>query len=186
MSGAVLTSAAVTVPGYRPRCGPLARALLGVLSPVVPQHLLLAVNDGQQVHRPPPDTHQRRQRAARVVTLEIRPLVAMAQEQLAAVIVVGVLDEDERVAEVGQLEQDLVLDLVELARVDLVVPGPLVERSVAGPTPKAPLASCCPFQAFSCMARLAVWACHPFSPLGGAVLCLPRDCGKRGRLLPIY
>ena len=57
-----------------------------------------------------------------MIALQVGALVAVAQQELAAVVVVGVLDEDERVAEVGQLEQDLVLDLVELARVDLVVP----------------------------------------------------------------
>src|SRR5438045_9738637 len=54
--------------------------------------------------------------------------MSMAEEQLAAVLVVGVSDEDEGVAEVGQLEEHLVLDLLELARVDLVVAAAVVDR----------------------------------------------------------
>src|SRR3954465_3674246 len=63
---------------------------------------------------------------AGVLLVEIGALVAVAQQQLRAVVVVGVLDEDEGLAEVGELEEDLLLHLRELARVDLVVAAALV------------------------------------------------------------
>src|SRR4029079_14847930 len=56
------------------------------------------------------------------------PLVAVAHQQLTTIVVVGILDEDERIAEVRELEQPLVFDLLELARIDLVVARTIVER----------------------------------------------------------
>ena len=43
------------------------------------------------------------QRVARLASVEVDALVDVAQQQLAAVLVVAVLDDDERLAEVGQL-----------------------------------------------------------------------------------
>ena len=57
---------------------------------------------------------------ARVVGAEVDALVIVLEEQLAAVVVVRVLDVDERVARVRELEEELLLDLLELARLDLV------------------------------------------------------------------
>src|SRR4029079_12428166 len=111
--------------------------LLDLFLAVEAEHLLLALDDRQQVDRPPPDAHQRGDRRARVVDLQVGPLVAVPHQQLAAVVVVGVLDEDERVAEVRQREQHLVLDLLELARVDLVVAGAIVQREREEPVPLA-------------------------------------------------
>ena len=48
------------------------------------------------------------------------PKCSWLQVQLAAVPVVAVLDPDDRLAEVGQLEQQPILDLLELAALDLV------------------------------------------------------------------
>src|SRR5262249_18869337 len=57
---------------------------------------------------------------ARVVGAEIEPLVIVAQEELAPVLEVRVLDVDERAAGVRELEEELLLHLLELARLDLV------------------------------------------------------------------
>src|SRR5205807_817859 len=51
---------------------------------------------------------------------QIQPLMIVAQEQLAAVLEVRVLDVDERVARVGQREEQLLLHRLELPRLDLV------------------------------------------------------------------
>src|SRR5437868_197843 len=92
------------------------------------QGLPLGVEHRQQRHGPPPNPIEGRQRGTRMLRVQIDPLVAVVQQQLPAVLVVGVLDEDERLSEVRELVQDLVFDLLEVARVDLVVAGPLVER----------------------------------------------------------
>src|SRR5262245_29669086 len=51
----------------------------------------------------------------------------MTQEQLRAVLEVAILDEHDRLAEVGQALQQLLLHFLELAALDLVVTGALVE-----------------------------------------------------------
>lgn len=58
------------------------------------------------------------QRIARIVHLEVDTLVAVAQVQLAAIIVVAIFDIDERLAKVRQPEQQLLLNFLELARRD--------------------------------------------------------------------
>ena len=67
------------------------------------------------------------ERVARVVHLEVDALVLVLEQQLAAVLEVAVLDVDERLAEVGQPEEQLVLHLLELAALDLPVARALVE-----------------------------------------------------------
>ena len=62
-----------------------------------------------------------------MVELEVDALVLVAQEELAAVVEVAVDDVDERLAEVRQAEQQPLLHLLELARLDLPVARPLVE-----------------------------------------------------------
>ena len=55
-----------------------------------------------------------------VVELQVDPEVLVLEVQLASVAVVAVLDPDDRLAEVGQVEQQPLLDLLELAALDLV------------------------------------------------------------------
>src|SRR5438270_9950316 len=55
------------------------------------------------------------QRVLRVVELQVDPEVLVVQVELAPVAVVAVLDPDDRLAEVGQAEQQPLLDLLELA-----------------------------------------------------------------------
>jgi hypothetical protein len=51
--------------------------------------------------------------------VEVDALVLVAEQELSAVLVVGVFDGDEGVAEVGELGEQLLFDRLELARVDL-------------------------------------------------------------------
>ena len=73
-----------------------------------------------EVDRPRPEAVQVAQRVLGVVELQVDPEVLVLQVQLAAVAVVAVLDPDDRLAEVGQAEQQPLLDLLELAALDLV------------------------------------------------------------------
>ena len=70
--------------------------------------------------RPRPEAVQVAERVLGVVELQVDPEVLVLQVQLAAVPVVAVLDADDRLAEVGQAEQEPLLDLLELAALDLV------------------------------------------------------------------
>ena len=74
-----------------------------------------------------PEFVQVAERVLRVVLFQLDPHVFVEQVQLAAVAVVDVLHVDERAAVVGQAVQKLLLDLLELARGDLVGFVSLVE-----------------------------------------------------------
>src|SRR5688572_12936930 len=80
---------------------------------VVAEHRRLAVDDRAQSDRALPDAHQRAHGRARIVRAQIDSAVPVHHQQLAAVLEVRVLDEDERVALVRQLEQELLLHLLE-------------------------------------------------------------------------
>jgi hypothetical protein len=73
-----------------------------------------------------PDGEQVAERLARLIQLQLDPLVAMSQQQRAAIFEVGVLDLDHGLPEVGHREEQLLLDHLELARLDLVAAGALV------------------------------------------------------------
>ena len=60
------------------------------------------------------------QRILGVVELQVDPEVLVLQVQLAPVPIIPVLHPDDRLAEVGQLEQEAFLDPLELATLDLV------------------------------------------------------------------
>ena len=60
------------------------------------------------------------QRVLGVVELQVDSEVVVVEVKLAAVPVVAVLDPDDRLAEVGQAEEQAFLDLLELAALDLV------------------------------------------------------------------
>src|SRR5262249_10531554 len=60
------------------------------------------------------------QRVLGMVELQVDSEMVMVQVKLAAVPVVAVLDPDDRLAEVGQTEQQAILDLLELTALDLV------------------------------------------------------------------
>ena len=97
---------------------------------------LLGLDQGEEVHGPLPHAHEALHDLARIVGTEIDALVIVAEQELAAVVVVRVLDVDERVAGVRELEEELLLHLLELARLDLVAlvsvrPGEAEELLVA-------------------------------------------------------
>src|SRR5262249_32575387 len=72
------------------------------------------------VHGALPEPHEASHDLLRVILPQVHPLVVVLQEELAAVLEVRVFDVDERTPRVRELEEELVLDLLELARLDLV------------------------------------------------------------------
>src|SRR5438046_1038100 len=85
-----------------------------VVGAVEGEELPFAFHDRRDVHRAPPDAEQRRQRVARLVELQIQAVVLVHHQELAAVLEVAVLNVDERLAEVRELEEELLLDGAEL------------------------------------------------------------------------
>ena len=83
-------------------------------------HGRLLVHDGFDVDGAAPDALQIRQRVAGVVVLQLSPLELVLEIQLAAVFVVAVGHVDERPAVIGEARQQLLLDLLELPRGDVV------------------------------------------------------------------
>ena len=85
---------------------------------------------GRDGDRALPHADQRGQRLARVVGAQIDAVVLVLEQELAAVSVVRVDDVDERIAEVRELEEQLLLHLLELAALDLeaIVPPGEAER----------------------------------------------------------
>src|SRR5205823_6248723 len=77
--------------------------------------------------RPLPDARQAFERVARVIHFQIRALVLVLEQQLAAVLEVALFDVDERLPEVGEPKEQLVFDLLELAALDLPIARALVE-----------------------------------------------------------
>src|SRR5262245_59659084 len=100
--------------------------LLGVVGPVEAQHRGLAVELGFQVDGPSPDVLYVGQSVLGLVQLQIYPIVVVPQLQFTAVAVVPVDDVDPRLAEVGQAEEQSLLDILELPALDDVVLALLV------------------------------------------------------------
>src|SRR5690348_11861010 len=101
--------------------------LLGLVLTVEAQTDALPLHLGDEVAGPPPDGLEVPERLARVVWLEVLPVVLVGQEQLAPVVEVAVHHLDDRLAEVGELAEELVLHLAELAVEDLPAVPLLVE-----------------------------------------------------------
>src|SRR5690606_26812344 len=87
--------------------------------PVKAQEHTLIVVAGDHVHRTLPDGVQADQGLAGLGALQILSIVPVRQEELAAVLVIGIHHFDDGLAEVGQLLQQLVLHLLELPGGDL-------------------------------------------------------------------
>ena len=92
------------------------------------QHGRLAVDDRLQMHRPAPEELEVGQRVRRLVQAQVDSVVLVPQQQFAAVAVVAVHYIDPRFAEVRQAEQQPLLDFLELARLDDVLPRLLLDR----------------------------------------------------------
>src|SRR5262245_23359714 len=75
------------------------------------------------MHRPAPDELDVGERVRRLVEPQLDARVVVLQEQLAAVAVVAVYYIDPRFSEVSQAEQEALLDFLEIARLDVVLPG---------------------------------------------------------------
>src|SRR5438876_2268861 len=82
------------------------------------QHAL-AVDAGDDAYGPAPHRLQIDQRVLGVVDAQVDAVVTMREEQLAAVLEVAVDHLDDRLAEVGELLEQLLLHLLELAVEDL-------------------------------------------------------------------
>src|SRR5205823_5663686 len=92
--------------------------LLRVIGAVEAEHRRLSVEDRLQVDRARPDVLYVGQRVPGLVQLQIYPIMLVPQQQFAAVAVVAVDDVDPRLAEVGQTEEQSLLDLLELPALD--------------------------------------------------------------------
>src|SRR5262249_27234751 len=86
----------------------------------------LIVHDRLQMDRPAPDGLYVCQRVGRLVQLQVEPVMLVPQEQFAAVAVVAVHHVNPRFAEVGQAEQEPLLNLSKLPRLDDVILALLV------------------------------------------------------------
>src|SRR5262249_11484275 len=98
-----------------------------VVGAVEGQRGRLAVDDRLQVRRPPPDELDVGQGVGRLVEPEVDARVLLPQEQLAAVAVVAVYYINPRLAEVRQAEEEPLLDFLELAGLNDVLAGLLLE-----------------------------------------------------------
>src|SRR3954452_8918192 len=78
------------------------------------------VRDRLDVHGTGPEAVEMTQGVLRMVDAQVDSEVLVQQVQLAAIAVIAVLDPDDRLAEVGQVEEEPLLDLLELAALDLI------------------------------------------------------------------
>src|SRR5262245_24001452 len=74
------------------------------------------------MHRASPDRLNVPQRLGRVIKLEVNARVLVLEQQLAAVAVIAVYYIDPRFSEVSQAEQEALLDFLEIARLNVVLP----------------------------------------------------------------
>src|SRR3954465_6548906 len=100
---------------------------IGVVAAVVAHQDALAVHPGDDADGAPPHRLQVRQRVLRVIDAQVHSVVAVREQQLAAVLEVRVDHLDDRLPEVGELLQELALYLLELAVEDTPAVRLLVE-----------------------------------------------------------
>src|SRR5438132_2286769 len=100
---------------------------VGVVAAVEAHQHALAVDPRDDGHRPAPHRLQVDQRILGVVDAQVDAVVAMGEQELAAVLEVAVDHLDDRLAEVGELLEQLALHLLELAVEDLPAIRFLVE-----------------------------------------------------------
>src|SRR5262249_17345306 len=99
----------------------LSQVLDGVVGSIESHQARLVLDHRLQVYRPAPDGLHVPQRIRGPVQLQVEAVVFMPEQQFTAVLVVAVHHVDERAAGVGQAEQEPLLDLLELARLDNVI-----------------------------------------------------------------
>src|SRR6266850_6201040 len=100
---------------------------VGMIAPVVSHQDALAVDAGDDAHGPPPHRLQIGQRVLGIIDAEVDAVVAVREQELAPVLEVAVDHLDDRLAEVGELLEQLALHLLELAVEDLPAVRLLVE-----------------------------------------------------------
>src|SRR5882672_8969237 len=100
---------------------------VGMIAPVVSHQDALAVDAGDDADGPPPHRLQIGQRVLGVIDAEVDAVVPVREQELASILEVAVDHLDDRLAEVGELLQELALHLLELAVEDLPAVRLLVE-----------------------------------------------------------
>src|SRR3989442_107351 len=98
-----------------------------MIAAVEPHQHALSVDAGDDPDRPTPHRLQVHQGVLRVVDAQVDAVVPVREEQLATVLEVAVDHLDDRLAEVGELLQQLLLHLLELAVEDLPAIRLLIE-----------------------------------------------------------
>src|SRR5262245_22935468 len=98
----------------------------GVVGAVERQHGWLAVDQRLEVHRAPPDVLYVSQRIRSVVQTQFHPVELVDEEEFSTIAVISVDYVDPRLPEVGQAEQEPLLDLLELAGINVVYPSLLL------------------------------------------------------------
>src|SRR5262245_62923732 len=91
-----------------------------MIRPVKRQKGGTPVDTGLDMHRPRPDAVEVAQRVLGVVEFQVDPEMVMMEVKLIPIPIVAVLDTDDWLAEIRQTEQQTLLDLLELATLDLV------------------------------------------------------------------
>src|SRR5438105_9147311 len=98
-----------------------------MIAAVEPHQHAFSVDAGDDPDRPAPHRLQLHQGVLRVVDAQVDAVVPVREQELAAVLEVAVDHLDDRLAEVGELLQELLLHLLELAVEDLPAVRLLVE-----------------------------------------------------------
>src|SRR5690606_3796303 len=95
--------------------------LLLVSRAVVAEELLSLLDGRLDVDGAPPDAGEVGQGVPRALRLERKTGVLVTQVELAPILVVPILDEDDRLPEIRELIEELALDLLEVAALDHVL-----------------------------------------------------------------
>ncbi len=98
----------------------LLQATIGEVATIKGEEASLLINNGLQVDRTGPDRVDIAHRVTGIVSLQINTLVAMAEVELTAVVIVAILDIDEGLTKVGEAEEELLFDLAKLTGGNLV------------------------------------------------------------------
>src|SRR5215471_14506477 len=91
------------------------------------EQLAFALDNGLQMHRPRPDREQILQRILSIIEAQVNTFVTMIEQQFAAVFEIAVGDIDERLSEIRQREEKLLLDALPVSVGNLVDPALGVE-----------------------------------------------------------
>src|SRR5690606_25292706 len=100
-------------------CGSEVGAALGMLLAVEAQDDALAVHSGVEIDGAAPERLEVLQGQARLVQLEVDSVVTVHEQKLGTIFEIAVHHIDDRLAEIGELVEELFLDDLEVAAEDL-------------------------------------------------------------------